>query len=152
MAASLPSTGSLPRTCSTRSGRSARAPEVPWTKDVPLHGGSLSRDALLALASQRPSGIPREVRHRWAFTYGDQIQALYDRIARDPGLASEIAPGVTLAELTHAAEVEDAMTGEDFLLRRTKLHLTLNQRGRDAVAAWFEARYPVALKHIVALC
>jgi len=110
----------------------------PWTKDVPLHGGSLSRDALLALASQRPSGIPREVRHRWAFTYGDQIQALYDRIARDPGLASEIAPGVTLAELTHAAEVEDAMTGEDFLLRRTKLHLTLNQRGRDAVAAWFE--------------
>ena len=42
----------------------------------------------------------------------------------DPSLAREIAPGVPLAELIHAVEVEDAMTAEDFLLRRTKLHLT----------------------------
>ena len=27
------------------------------------------------------------------------------------------------------------MTAEDFLLRRTKLHLTLDPRGREAVAA-----------------
>jgi hypothetical protein len=30
------------------------------------------------------------------------------------------------------------MTAEDFLLRRTKLHLTLDQRGRRAVARWFK--------------
>ena len=42
-----------------------------------------------------------------------------------------------LAELIHAVKVEDAMTAEDFLLRRTKLHLLLDQRGRDAVAKWF---------------
>jgi glycerol-3-phosphate dehydrogenase len=109
----------------------------PWTKDVPLHGGSLSRDALLVLAGQGPASIPHDVRRRWAFLYGDQIEALFDRLARDPKLAQEIAPGVTLAELAYAAEVEDAMTGEDFLLRRTKLHLTIDQRGRDAVAGWF---------------
>jgi glycerol-3-phosphate dehydrogenase len=109
----------------------------PWTKDVPLHGGSLSRDALLALAKQGPASIPHDIRRRWALTYGDQIEALYDRMARDPRSAREIAPGVTLAELDHAVEVEDAMTGGDFLLRRTKLHLTLEQQARDAVADWF---------------
>ena len=36
-----------------------------------------------------------------------------------------------------AVEAEDAITAEDFLLRRTKLHLTLDAPARDAVAAWF---------------
>ena len=44
---------------------------------------------------------------------------------------------MTRAELDYAAEAEDAMTAEDFLLRRTKLHLLLDERGRDAVAQWF---------------
>jgi hypothetical protein len=30
------------------------------------------------------------------------------------------------------------MTAEDFLLRRTKLHLTLDERERKAVARWFK--------------
>ena len=109
----------------------------PWTEDVPLHGGSLSRQALLDLAEHGPASVPSASRHRWALTYGDQIQTLYDRIARDPGLAREIAPGVLLAELAYAAEVEDAMSGEDFLLRRTKLHLALDAHGRRTVGAWF---------------
>jgi hypothetical protein len=29
------------------------------------------------------------------------------------------------------------MTAEDFLLRRTKLHVLLDQQGRGAVATWF---------------
>ena len=43
-----------------------------------------------------------------------------------------------LAELIHAVEVEDAMTAEDFLLRRTKLHLTLSPEEREAVRRWFD--------------
>ncbi|MGC2410254.1 MAG: glycerol-3-phosphate dehydrogenase [Methyloceanibacter sp.] len=109
----------------------------PWTRDIPLHGGSLSRETLLALAGHGPASILDDVRRRWAITYGDQIEVLYNRIARDPGLALEVAPGVTLAELTHAVEVEDATTAEDLLLRRTKLYLTLDQRGRDAIESWF---------------
>ncbi len=112
----------------------------PWTKDVPLYGGSLSRAALFDLAERGPASVPSALRHRWAFTYGDQIQTLYDRIARDPGPAKEIAPGVLLAELVYAAEVEDAMSGEDFLLRRTKLHLTLDPHGRRTVDAWFRGK------------
>jgi glycerol-3-phosphate dehydrogenase len=108
-----------------------------WTKDVPLHGGSLSRRALLARAEQRPESIPPDMRRRWALTYGDQIEALFERLARDPASAAAIAPGVIRAELEHAAEVEDAMTDEDFLLRRTKFHLTLDAAARGAVRQWF---------------
>ena len=53
------------------------------------------------------------------------------RTASPPTLASaeEIAPGVTRAELEYAVEIEDALTAEDFLLRRTKLHLLLDEPG-----------------------
>ena len=110
---------------------------APWTKDVPLHGGTLSRAVLAARAQEGPTAIPEAVCRRWAFTYGDEIEALYDRVERHPDLAATITPGVTRAELEHAVEAEDAITAEDFLLRRTKLHLTLDAPARDAVAAWF---------------
>jgi len=44
---------------------------------------------------------------------------------------------VTRAELDHATDAEDAMAAEDFLLRRTKLHLMLDEGGRDAVKRRF---------------
>ncbi len=109
----------------------------PWTKDVPLHGGTLPRHELLARAEQGPASLPLDVRRRWALTYGDQIEALFGRIACDQAAGVEIAPGVTNAELEHAVEIEDAMTAEDFLLRRTKLYLTLDETGRDTVGRWF---------------
>jgi glycerol-3-phosphate dehydrogenase len=109
----------------------------PWTEDVPLYGGGEPRAALLSLVAQGPAVISRETRHRWAFTYGDQIERLYEKVMRDPSLAHEIATGVTRAELAYAAAVEDAMTAEDFLLRRTKLHLLLDAQGRAAVSGWF---------------
>ena len=110
----------------------------PWTKDVPLYGGGASRAALLSLVARGPRALSRETCHRWAFTYGDQIERLYEKVLRDPNLAQEIATGVTPAELIHVAEVEDAMTGEDFLLRRTKLHLLLEDAEREAVRHWFD--------------
>ena len=84
------------------------------------------------------ASLSRETCHRWAFAYGDQIERLYANVLLDPSLAREIAPGVPLAELIHAVEVEDAMTAEDFLLRRTKLHLTLSPEEREAVRRWFD--------------
>jgi glycerol-3-phosphate dehydrogenase len=109
----------------------------PWTKGVALFGGNLSRAELLARAESGPASLAYETRRRLAFTYGDQIQALFARMAAAPSAAEEIAPGVTRAELEHAVEAEDAMTAQDFLLRRTKLHLVLDLTGREAVARWF---------------
>lgn len=112
----------------------------PWTKDVPLYGGSLLRPALLAHAEQGPGSVPLVTRRRWAFAYGDKMEALFQRIEADSASAKELASGVARAELEYTAEVEDAMTAEDFLLRRTKLHLLLDQAGRDAVERWFVRR------------
>jgi glycerol-3-phosphate dehydrogenase len=108
-----------------------------WTRNVPLYGGTLPRPELLARAARGPASVPLETRQRWALAYGDKIESLFRAIAADAGSAEEIARGVTRAELAYAAEVEDALTAEDFLLRRTKLHLLLDDRGRDAVAQWF---------------
>jgi glycerol-3-phosphate dehydrogenase len=108
-----------------------------WTKNVPLHGGTLPRPDLLARAARGPDSVPLATRRRWALTYGDKIETLFGTIASDPGSAAEIAPGVLRAELDYAVETEDARTAEDFLLRRTKLHLLLDDVGRDAVAQWF---------------
>ena len=108
-----------------------------WTKDVPLYGGTLAKPELLAVAERGPAGIAEVTRRRLALTYGDKVVTLFAHIAADPGAAEEVAPGVTRAELDHAREVEDAMTAEDFLLRRTKLHLLLDARARAAVQRWF---------------
>jgi glycerol-3-phosphate dehydrogenase len=111
-----------------------------WTRDgAPLHGGSLSRPELLSRAAEGPGSVPLATRRRWALTYGDRIEDLFARIAAEPALAEEIAPGVPCAELDYAVEVEDAMTAEDVLLRRTKLQLLLDEAGRGAVARWFGA-------------
>jgi len=109
----------------------------PWTKDVPLYGGSLSRTQLLARAENGPRSISADTRRRWAFTYGDQIDALFARLDAESAASEEITAGVPRAELEHAMVVEDAMTAEDFLLRRTKLHLLLDESGRDAIRQWF---------------
>jgi glycerol-3-phosphate dehydrogenase len=111
-----------------------------WTRNAILYGGTRSRPELLARAEAGPAEVPLATRRRWALTYGDRIEALFGRIAVEPALAVEVAPGVPRAELLHAAEVEDAMTAEDFLLRRTKLELTLDEAGRNAVETWFACK------------
>lgn len=108
-----------------------------WTKGVPLYGGTLDRDALRARAEDGPNVISPETRRRWAFTYGDKIDDLYGLIEKDAALAAEIVPGVPRVELEHAVSVEDASTGEDFLWRRTKLRLTLDERSCERIEDWF---------------
>jgi glycerol-3-phosphate dehydrogenase len=111
-----------------------------WTRNVPLYGGMLPRSELMARAAEGTTKVPLATRRRWALTYGDRIESLYAQIEAEPALAAEVAPGVPRAELGYAAEVEDATTAEDFLLRRTKLHLMLDAAGRDAIGQWFVTR------------
>ena len=110
-----------------------------WTADAPLHGGGLARDALSRLA-ERASNVPPDIIRRWAFTYGDVTQDLVECIAKDPRLGAEIVPGVPLAELDHAWAVEDARTAADFLERRTKLRLILDEKAQQRVEHWFTQR------------
>ncbi|WP_045368768.1 glycerol-3-phosphate dehydrogenase [Methyloceanibacter caenitepidi] len=108
-----------------------------WTKGVPQYGGTLDRDALRTRAEEGPTEVSPQTRRRWAFTYGDKIEYLFARMESDPGLAEGIVPGVPRVELEHAVSVEDASTGEDFLWRRTKLQLTLDDAARETIEDWF---------------
>lgn len=110
-----------------------------WTREAPIHGGEMPRDALAALAESGPDDIPLETRRRWVFTYGAETQTLYEMIRQDPALARPVGI-VPEAELVHAVTVEDARTAEDFLYRRTKVFMLMDQDGIDAVNAWFAQR------------
>jgi len=108
-----------------------------WTRDVPLYGGTLTKPELLAIAENGPQSIAPATRRRWTLTYGDKIETLFGRVAADPASTMEIAPGVPRAELEYSRETEDAMTAEDFLLRRSKLYLLLDDASREALQRWF---------------
>ena len=108
-----------------------------WTLYAPLHGGTLTRSELVRLAANGPSQLAAATLRRWVYTYGERARALYDAIEREPHLADEIAAGVTLAELVHARDVEDARCADDFLLRRTKLFIDLTPASRQKIDAWF---------------
>ncbi|MCF4165494.1 glycerol-3-phosphate dehydrogenase [Zavarzinia compransoris] len=110
-----------------------------WTRESPIHGGEMSREALAALAEQGPEEIPLETRRRWVFTYGAETRTLYEMLRQEPALARPIGI-VPEAELVHAVTVEDARTAEDFLYRRTKVFMLMDQDGIDAVNAWFAQR------------
>ena len=109
----------------------------PWTADQPLYGGTLDRNQLMQLAERGPESLAPAIRRRWAFTYGDQAQTLFDRISQDSKRAREIAPGVVEAELAYSCEVEDARGPQDFLMRRTKLHYLLGPEDRARIGRWF---------------
>jgi len=111
-----------------------------WTAGAPIHGGEYDRETLARLADQGPADIPADIRQRWAFTYGGEIETLYAMIRQEPELARLIGGVVPEAELVHAVTVEDARTAEDFLYRRTKTFILMDQAGRDAVEAWFAQR------------
>ncbi len=110
-----------------------------WTRSAILPGGHFSHEELASHAEHGPEALGSHIRHRWARTYGDRMMALFDQIAHRPGLAHEIVPGVPEAELVFSRETEDAATAEDFLLRRTKLFMTLSQSDRKAVSRWFHS-------------
>jgi len=111
-----------------------------WTATRPLYGGSLGREALQRLADEGPEAVDRNIRQRWVFTYGDETQALYDAVVSDREAGEIIAPGILRAELQHSIDCEDVLTAEDFLYRRTKLFIDLDEAGIIAVESWFDSR------------
>ena len=121
-------------------GKHGLAVAGPWTAKAPLHGGDLDRAELAALAHDGPEAIATSTRKRWAFTYGSRTADLYERITADPALAKEVVAGVPAVELDHALKIEDARHAEDFLYRRTKLFIDLDDAAREQLARWFRVR------------
>ncbi|MBZ0215662.1 MAG: glycerol-3-phosphate dehydrogenase [Fimbriimonadaceae bacterium] len=108
-----------------------------WTESAPLYGGRKSTEELKQLVESGPKILDQQMRVRLVSTYGDVAAHLFETVRQDPGLASEVAPGVTQAELHHCRQREDAQNAEDFLYRRTKLFLELDTNGQKAIKRWF---------------
>ena len=111
-----------------------------WTASAPLAGGSLTRAELEQLWRAGPTSIPDATRRRWAYTYGSETPALFRMWDNDRETRAEIAPGIYAAELSYALSVEEVRRPEDFLMRRTKAFLELNEGERQAVADWILER------------
>ncbi len=114
------------------------APSGPnWTAHAALPGGEWDRERLAKETNRPRDPISPEIHARWVATYGDRVRGLYERLDTTPALARLVAPGVPEVELVHATEVEAALCAEDFLFRRTKLHLTLPAEAQRAIEEWF---------------
>ncbi len=111
-----------------------------WTASAPLHGGTWSRSRLLDWVDTATDIHDVQLRNRWAFTYGSEIETLLATHAANAASSREIVPGVPEAELHNAVRNEDARNGEDFLYRRTKLFIGLDVAEKDKIEEWF-AKY-----------
>lgn len=119
-----------------------RAP--PWTHSVRLPGGDIpdvDRDPQVSfesfvreLAGDYPDCAPTLIR-RLARLYGTRARRILDR-----GTA-EIVTGVPASELDYSWDMEWARSGDDFLWRRTKLGLHLDDAQRERIDGWFRARW-----------
>lgn len=114
----------------------------PWTDSEALYGGRLNRGELQELCDSGPDSIDKAIRQRWVFTYGDETKALYSAVQSDPKALKVVAPGILVAELNHAVTREDVGNAEDFLYRRTKLFIDLDEAGIKAVHNWFKSHLP----------
>jgi glycerol-3-phosphate dehydrogenase len=114
-----------------------------WTADAPLPGGDIANadfaGFLTGLKRSRP-WLPDALALRLARAYGTRVERLLGDAKGLGDLGIDFGGGVFEAELDYAAREEFAMTGDDFLWRRSKLGLHLDAAIRDAIGGWFDRR------------
>lgn len=114
-----------------------------WTAAVALPGGDIANadfaGFLAGLKRSRP-WLPDALALRLARAYGTRVERLLRDAKGLDDLGMDFGGGVYEAELDYAAREEFAMTGDDFLWRRSKLGLHLDAAIRDAIGGWFDRR------------
>ena len=76
-----------------------------------------------------------------AHAYGSRLAELLGDAAGAADLGNDLAGGLTERELAWMHAREWARTADDVLTRRSKLGLTLDAAGREAVERWWTARF-----------
>ena len=124
-------------------GRALGKGGATWTADSPLPGGDIADADFAAFLARLKRGrpwLPDALALRLARAYGTRVERLLGDARGLDGLGTDFGGGVYEAELDYAAREEFAMTGDDFLWRRSKLGLHLDATVRDAIADWFDRR------------
>jgi glycerol-3-phosphate dehydrogenase len=116
---------------------------APWTHRALLPGGDLpegSFAAFLRVVERRYEWLPRDLRVRYASSYGTQIHQLLKGADALKDLGAEIVPGLFEREAQHLCANEWARSAEDILWRRTKLGLHTPPDSARRLEEWLARR------------
>lgn len=115
----------------------------PWTATEPLPGGGMERsdfNEFLAAMHESYPWLDAAIVTRLARAYGTRIEIILGEARSPHELGACFGAGLFQAEIDYLIDKEFAMTAEDILWRRSKLHLHLSSDQIRDVGAYVAAR------------
>ena len=112
-----------------------------WTRDAALPGGDIAGadfDAFLRGFKAGRPWLPDSLALHYARLYGTRALGIVGRARGLADLGRRFGPLLYEAEVRHLQEQEWAETADDIVLRRTKHHLTMSPREKQALADTLE--------------
>ncbi|WP_341662705.1 glycerol-3-phosphate dehydrogenase [Vibrio sp.] len=119
-----------------------------WTKETPLPGGE--NFSWPAMQSQLAANIPfvdSDTRSRWIQSYGSRVNRLLNGVKTKQDLGIMFAPGIYQKEIDYLVKHEFALSVDDVLKRRSKLHLLCDNECYLAVSNYLENQENSISKH-----
>ena len=113
-----------------------------WTAHVPLPGGDMeeSFEDFAAKLHQRFAFLPRSLAVRLARAYGTLAFDILGHASTLTDLGTHFGAGLYEAEIEHMIRYEWARTGDDVLLRRSKMSLHLSQQEAERIREYVARR------------
>ncbi|WP_318516959.1 glycerol-3-phosphate dehydrogenase [Photobacterium leiognathi] len=115
-----------------------------WTATQALPGGnfSCSREELANSLQQRYPWLTTKQALRYVKQFGSYCHKMLANVDCIEDMGIQFADGVYQKEIDYMIHHEYVKTAEDFLWRRTKLGLYLNQEQQDHIQSYIEANTP----------
>ncbi|SHF00403.1 glycerol-3-phosphate dehydrogenase [Vibrio gazogenes] len=113
-----------------------------WTANVPLPGGyfSCTREQLGESLRASYPWLSQKQAFRYAVQFGTYTRKMLSDVNRLEDMGRCFAEGVYQREIDYMIDCEFVRTSDDFLWRRTKLGLYLNQGEQQAIAQYITTR------------
>lgn len=115
----------------------------PWTAGVALAGGDFPVDGVGGLVAGLQAEYPFLDAYwakRLVRAYGTEARGLLEGAKSMEDLGEDFGATITARELDRAIELEWVRTGDDFLWRRTRLGLRLDDAARARIDAYIKAQ------------
>ncbi len=123
------------------------APGASWTARAPLPGGDIDPAGFAEFVGGVEAAYPfltPATALRLARAYGTRIDTVLGGATSLAELGEHLGGGLYTAELDYIVAHEFAISADDVLKRRSKLHLHLDAEEQARVAAWFAEHVPAA--------
>jgi len=120
-------------------------PSLPgdWTRRTPLPGGDFAYDQFDQLVAKLQSQLPflaPQTTHRLVRAYGTDIFKIFKNAATQRDLGEHFGHGIYARELDWVMANEWVMTAEDYLWRRTKMGLRVDETQALAIEQFIAER------------